>query len=308
MESFSYGIAHLISAVEGIDKQMKVWNRNLTEARENLKIQNQIVSEPFAEAEKLKQKRSRYNEVMDILNPPKEEQKLDTDGGDAVQYQSRNYHKGWNSYELSDEFEREIDYQDRHAFLRSLANQTRNIPRGGERHITIFGIDKIYFFKAIGYMNGHLEKAELITAQNQSRLMDMRKEYIDGTDTGRKTFAQMAEDYELQRRRGSWNYDATGYTGVSGSNDAVDVEESDSNIFGSYWESLGYNSWEEVREAIENGAIIPDENGDIIVLEQYQQRHKVLTNREVLEMAVDELEVSDLTPGERSALDIYKSS
>ena len=89
MESFSYGIAHLISAVEGIDKQMKVWNRNLTEARENLKIQNQIVSEPFAEAERLKQKRSRYNEVMDILNPPKEEQKLDTDGGDAVQYQQR---------------------------------------------------------------------------------------------------------------------------------------------------------------------------------------------------------------------------
>lgn len=89
MESFSYGIAHLISAVEGIDKQMKVWNRNLTEARENLKIQNQIVSEPFTEAEKLKQKRSRYNEVMDILNPPKEEQKLDTDGGDAVQYQQR---------------------------------------------------------------------------------------------------------------------------------------------------------------------------------------------------------------------------
>ena len=41
---------------------------------------------------------------------------------------------------------------------------------------------------------------------------------------------------------------------------------------------------------------------------QNQQRHKVLTNREVLEMVVDEPEVSDLTPGERSALDIYKSS
>ena len=41
--------------------------------------------------------------------------------------------------------------------------------------------------------------------------------------------------------------------------------------------------------------------------EQYQQRYKVLTNREVLEMAVDELEVSDLTPGERSALDIGTS-
>ena len=33
--------------------------------------------------------RTRYNEVMDILNPPKEEQSLDTDGGDAVQYQRR---------------------------------------------------------------------------------------------------------------------------------------------------------------------------------------------------------------------------
>ena len=30
--------------------------------------------------------RTRYNEVMDILNPPKEEQSLDTDGGDAVKY------------------------------------------------------------------------------------------------------------------------------------------------------------------------------------------------------------------------------
>lgn len=157
-------------------------------------------------------------------------------------------------------------------------------------------------------LDGQIEKAELITAQNQSRLMDMRKEYIDGTDTSTETFGQMAEGYEMQRRRDDWNYDAAGYTGVSGSNDAVDVEESESDAFGSYWESLGYNSWEEVRESIENGAIIPDENGDIIVLEQYQQRHKVLTNREVMEMAVDELEVSDLTPGERSALDIYKSS
>ena len=49
------------------------------------------VAESFEQAEKLKQKRIRYNEVMDILNPPKEEQNLDTDGGDAVQYQQRKH-------------------------------------------------------------------------------------------------------------------------------------------------------------------------------------------------------------------------
>ena len=302
----SYGIGHLISIVEGIDERMKLWNKNLREAKNDLEIQNQIAAEPFTETEKLKQKRSRYNEVMDILNPPKEEQSLDTDGGDTVQYQSRNYHKGWNSYELSDEFEREIDYQDRHAFLRSLANQTKNIPRGGERHITIFGIDKIYFFRATGYMNGHLEKREPITLQNQSRLTDLRKEYIYGIDTGGKTFDTWAETIQSIGRRGSGDLHAADNGDAAARNDVLDVEESESDTFGSYWESLGYSSWEEVREAIENGAMVPDENGDIIVLEQYQQRHKVLTNREVLEMAVDELEVSDLTPGERSALDIFK--
>lgn len=33
---------------------------------------------------------------MDVLNPPKEEQSLDTDGGDAVQYQQRNNLDGEN--------------------------------------------------------------------------------------------------------------------------------------------------------------------------------------------------------------------
>ena len=92
----TFGISHLISVVEGIDERMNRWNKNLGEARNDLEIQNQIVSEPFEQAEKLKQKRMRYNEVMDILNPPKEEQSLDTDGGDAVQYQQRNILDGDN--------------------------------------------------------------------------------------------------------------------------------------------------------------------------------------------------------------------
>ena len=48
------------------------------------------MSAPFEQAQKLKEKRARYNGVSDILNPPKEEQTLDSDGGDTVQYQQRN--------------------------------------------------------------------------------------------------------------------------------------------------------------------------------------------------------------------------
>lgn len=54
-------------------------------------------------------------------------------------------------------------------------------------------------------------------------------------------------------------------------------------------------------ESIEAGTFSIDED-----FEQYQQRHKVLTNREVLEMAMNDLQLSDLTPGERTALDILK--
>ena len=218
---------------------------------------------------------------MDVLNPPKEEQSLDTDGGDAVQYQRRNYYDGWNSYELSDEFKKQVSYADRHAFLRNLANQTKNIEDGQIRKITIWGGDTVYFFAATGYMNGNIEKKLSITENNKTAINALRKEFGNVTYTSAKTFDTWSQTVRSNRGRDGWDNVTSGYTGVSGRNDAVDDGESGSNSFGSDWESLGYNSWEEVIEAIENGAMIPDENGDLIVLEQHQQRTQALTDREV---------------------------
>lgn len=83
----TYGMNHLISVAEGLDGQLTTWQNSLTEAKKDLTIQKNLASDPFQQAEKLKAKRSRYREVMDILNPPME-QNVAADE-DQVQHRER---------------------------------------------------------------------------------------------------------------------------------------------------------------------------------------------------------------------------
>jgi N12 class adenine-specific DNA methylase len=82
----SYGINHLCAVAESLDERLSVWKKNLGEVKADLTLQMQIAAEAFPQAEKLSQKRKRYNEVMDILNPPVEQHM-----GDDTQEQSREY-------------------------------------------------------------------------------------------------------------------------------------------------------------------------------------------------------------------------
>lgn len=84
----TYGINHLASVVSGIDGLVEKWNAALRETEKDLAAQRRIAAEPFEEAETLREKRSRYNEVMYELNPPTEQQ---IDGDEDVQYQAREY-------------------------------------------------------------------------------------------------------------------------------------------------------------------------------------------------------------------------
>ena len=83
----SYGMNHLISVVEGLDGQLTAWQNSLKEAQKDLTIQKNLAADPFQQAEKLKAKRSRYREVMDILNPPMEQNVAADD--DQVQNRER---------------------------------------------------------------------------------------------------------------------------------------------------------------------------------------------------------------------------
>ena len=279
MESFSYGIAHLISAVEGIDKQMKVWNRNLTEARENLKIQNQIVSEPFAEAEKLKQKRSRYNEVMDILNPPKEEQSLDTDGGDAVQYQQRK-NADIDPYPTSDvHWAIEagiITNADARAVWKAIADNQKR---------------KIVYPQTV--------RGEIFVA-NRNVLMVVNPNYRYPSIN---TIYKFDDQYEQSAIvAGEEIINAKGIQ--SEERKAIDLIEI---VYGEGYvtrytiEDYGADAWEDGLGKGKNSGAVDSESS-----EQYQQRTYALTDWEVLEHAYDALDKTDMEPGERTALDIFK--
>ena len=86
----TYMINHLVSVVEGITESVNAWRVALEEIKKDMAEQEKLIGEPFAKQTELDEKRKRYNEVMEILNP-KEEQSLDSVAEDAVQEQSRDY-------------------------------------------------------------------------------------------------------------------------------------------------------------------------------------------------------------------------
>ena len=86
----TYMINHLVAKVEAIEETLKLWEHTLSETRKDMAEQEKLITQPFAKQAELDQKRARYNEVMEILNP-KEEQALDSMDEDTVQEQSREY-------------------------------------------------------------------------------------------------------------------------------------------------------------------------------------------------------------------------
>ena len=86
----TFMISQLVGVVESIEEKVKLWQHNLTEVQADIAEQEKLIAEPFAKQAELDQKRARYNEVMEILNP-KEEQSLDSVAEDIAQEQSRAY-------------------------------------------------------------------------------------------------------------------------------------------------------------------------------------------------------------------------
>ena len=86
----TFMINHLISVVESISERVTMWEKQLEETKADMAEQEKLIGEPFAKQAELDEKRKRYTEVMEILNP-KEEQSLDSVAEDTVQEQSRAY-------------------------------------------------------------------------------------------------------------------------------------------------------------------------------------------------------------------------
>lgn len=132
------------------------------------------------------------------------------------------------------------------------------------------------------------------------------EEFKYGTELGTK--GDHRYDAFPRRNLGGYGGDYAAATGTEATagNAVLAGAESAGDNFGYYWESVGFNSEEELIEAVKNGALVMDDNGDLITFEQDQPRTKNLTDREILEIAADDLCLDELTEGERSALHIFR--
>lgn len=83
----TYMVNQIVSVIEGLENRVDNLAASIESTRADMAEQEAILSAPFAKQAELDQKRARYQEVMDLLNP-KQEQILDEDEG-KVQYQGR---------------------------------------------------------------------------------------------------------------------------------------------------------------------------------------------------------------------------
>lgn len=265
----SYGINHLISVVQGIDERLAYWNKNLSESKSDLETQKQLAAEPFAQAEKLKQKRIRYNEVMDILNPPKEQQNLDTDGGDTVQYQKRkHFYKNISQQEYrqiqedrmekyGDHFEEMpgIDYTHAHDLLYVFENFDE----------THFGV-----LERIDPAKNKAKADIYVEAFNNEPVQDYQD--LSGRVARLRNFQKLRSVYRSNAGNGRAGTGNAGLdTGSGGTTNGTGMPGTSSG----------------------NQA-------------QHQQRTHALTDREVLTLAASQVKVSDLSDAEKSALDVFQ--
>ena len=297
----TYMINHLVARVEEISEAVTEWEHELVQTKKDMAEQEKLITQPFAKQAELDQKRARYNEVMEILNP-KEEQSLDSVDEDSVQEQSRSY---LGDEDIRDDIFYPKDPADAHAFIRSYANKTSGLKDGEIANIIVFTKNDAYFVKASGYLKGDIESVLPILG-NEDVVVQTIKEFGYGVDKSTEALDTWFETVRTDTGRDGWHHTGVETTGAAGQTDDLDDGESGSNSLGYYRENYGYNSWEELREAVESGAMVMNESGDLISFEQYQQRTNTLTDREVLALAASQVKVSDMTAAEKDALDIFQ--
>lgn len=142
--------------------------------------------------------------------------------------------------------------------------------------------------------------------ENIALVKAFMEEFKNGTELGTKGNHQL--DAFSKGNHGGYSGDYASVTGTeaAGGNAVLAGAESTGDYVRDYWEGLGFNSEEELIEAVKSGTLVMDENGDLVTFEQYQPRTQSLTDREILEIAADDLGLDDLTEGERDALRIFR--
>lgn len=273
MSNTTQMINKICSVVSELDERLNAWKERLSELKTDLAAQEKMAVEPFAKQEELDKKRARFNEVMEILNPPEEQQIADDEdeqydyGDRPVKKEEKKKRKGsWYSQEESQ-------------FL-IWSHGSASV---GEVNTFIRFKKRRYYEKTADGC------VEISARQYEERKKD------NATETYRRATSEISETPNIVRSPGATergNSDGDRYATESGS---------------VYRQTVG----EELRSDTGRSVSTVDRGGAGSQVrlnddEQYQQRTDTLTDRRVLELAAEDVRIDDLTQGEVYALDVFK--
>lgn len=313
LEKTTYMATHIASVVEGIDGRIEAWNEALKETQADLEAQQKMIAEPFAKQAELDRKTARFNEIMDILNP-KEEQIIG-DEEDTVQYQAR---------ENEPVEERAIMSEAR---IDDLIADSGAGNRNDYARKWITSINPTDFLNmTLGKANQDRAKFDIIPGDYGSTVADY--DFIDGGLKSSRQTPFLAVDVntgEVVGHEGRHRMRALEKKGVTYAEIAIEFRDSDGAVVkekngnGNPLDTIAsvtiFNQRGTGQSAVINNIIpLNKANRENIIKHygaaadtdvQYQERSSPLTDREVLEMAAEGIEVDSLSEAEKNALDIF---
>lgn len=273
MSNTTQMINKICSVVSELDERLNAWKERLSELKTDLAAQEKMAVEPFAKQEELDKKRARFNEVMEILNPPEEQQ-------------------------IADDEDEQYDYGDRPVKKEEKKKRKDTLNSQEETQFLIWS----HGSASVGEVNTFIrfnkrryyEKTADGCVEISARQYEERKK-DNATETYRRATSEISETPNIVRSPGATergNSDGDRYATESGS---------------VYRQTVG----EELRSDTGRSVSTVDRGGAGSQVrlnddEQYQQRTDTLTDRRVLELAAEDVRIDDLTQGEVYALDVFK--
>lgn len=284
-------VNHIGEIIAGFENMIKNTEQMISETTADRDAQKNILAQPFEKQDELNTKRARFNEVMELLAPKTEEQ-LGKTNDDTVQEQSRNYldENNSNSYSKRRKVP-PLDEFSTHAMQWAYSDKT-NI---GEQKLFYRNGKWVLVQKSEdGFveLGAYSEKQSNIVAKE---IKAYNEELYERKFSQRREIEAVRESVMLYETDGRYDTrnssDDRGQSISDGRVSTVHQRESESNR-GSGNEKSESNN----RNWLNSSADY----------EQHQQRTYTLTDREVLEMAANEIKVSDLTQAENDALTIFQ--
>ena len=292
-DNTTFMITQLTSVIESIPSMVESLGEELKATQADIVEQKKLIAEPFAKQAELDQKRSRYNEVMDILNP-KEEQSLDNIAEEDVQNQARRRTDDDTNISVARQNQlrtKKPIQLSREDYAKVASNRTQKYAG-----LTDEDIPEIDFVKLGEY--GKVNEGYVYAFRN-----------IDSNN-----FIPLAKWAIKPRRIETTKEERTSYEETNSKTDRNGLQGrlySGDNL-GIRDRGAGTENAELVNRSAESyrGRNIDDDASYIgrdITDDQNQERRKTYTDREVLAIAAERIsEFENLTEGQRDALQILK--